>query len=76
MMEYLYLFEAWYRDVIAYANTGDGVHVLNRDQLNRLQQEPAGKGDKLAAIEQAWRYIERNLNIDRVFRDLFFALAA
>jgi DNA polymerase-3 subunit delta' len=76
MMEYLYLFEAWYRDVIAYANTGDGVHVLNRDQLNRLQQEPGGKGDKLAAIEQAWLYIERNLNIDRVFRDLFFALAA
>lgn len=76
MMEYLYLFEAWYRDVLAYESTRDASRVLNRDQLDRLENESSGKGDKLAAIELAWRYIERNLNVDRVFRDLFFALAA
>lgn len=76
LMEYLYLFEAWYRDVMAFNHTRDAARVLNRDQLDRLQTEPLGNGDKIAAIEQAWRYIERNLNMDRVFRDLFFALAA
>ena len=76
-LEYLYLFETWYRDAWVYASTQDEQLVLNRDQIPALEQH-AGSGypDKLAAIEQAWVYIERNLAIDRIFRDLFFALAA
>ncbi len=77
LMEYLYLMQSWYRDELVYEATGQSEAVLNRDQITRLQAS-AGKAsaDRLAAIDKAWLYIERNLNIDRVFRDLFFALAA
>ena len=77
LMEYLYLLETWYRDVLVYMATQDVKQVLNRDQVDRLTAQ--GRSDvaaKVNAIEKAWVYIERNLNIDRVFRDLFFALAA
>jgi len=76
-LEYLYLFETWYRDAWVYTTTRDEQLVLNRDQIPALEQH-AGVDypDKLAAIEQAWVYIERNLAIDRIFRDLFFVLAA
>jgi DNA polymerase III delta' subunit len=76
-LEYLYLFETWYRDAWVYTTTRDEQLVLNRDQIPALEQQ-AGENypDKLAAIEQAWVYIERNLSIDRIFRDLFFVLAA
>lgn len=76
-LEYLYLIETWYRDAWVYSTTRDEQLVLNRDQIPALEQH-AGKDypDKLAAIEQAWVYIERNLAIDRIFRDLFFVLAA
>jgi DNA polymerase III delta' subunit len=76
-LEYLYLFETWYRDAWVYTTTRDEQLVLNRDQIPALQQQ-AGQAypEKLAAIEQAWVYIERNLAIDRIFRDLFFVLAA
>ena len=76
LMEYLYLLETWYRDEWVYRATGDRDKLLNRDQAERLE---AGDSEdleaKLGAIEKAWRYIERNLSVDRVFRDLFFALA-
>ena len=76
-LEYLYLFETWYRDAWVYATTQDEQHILNRDQVSALAQHTgAGFPDKLAAIEKTWVYIERNLSIDRVFRDLFFVLAA
>lgn len=76
-LEYLYLFETWYRDAWVFDATGDENRLLNRDQATRLvhyagQEHPA----RIAAIEKAWVYIERNLSIDRVFRDLFFALTA
>ncbi len=75
-LEYLYLFETWYRDAWVFEATGDETRLLNRDHAATLQQyvgqeHPA----RLTAIEQAWVYIERNLSIDRVFRDLFFVLA-
>jgi DNA polymerase-3 subunit delta' len=77
LMEYLYLLEAWYRDELVYSATGDAHRVLNRDQLERLEQGRRGDhAKKLVAIERAWVYIERNLSMDRVFRDLFFDLAA
>ncbi len=76
-LEYLYLFETWYRDVWVFHTTRDEGRLLNRDQVAVLEQtSSADQPGHIAAIEQAWVYIERNLSIDRVFRDLFFALSA
>lgn len=76
IMEYLFLFSSWYRDAMVIESTGDPARVLNRDHVDDLRK--TGPGDasaRLAAVEKAWLYIERNLNQQRVFRDLFFALA-
>ena len=75
LMEYLYLFQVWYRDALVFQATRETDGLLNKDQAARLALEPPAKGAHLAAIEKAWLYIERNLNMERVFRDLFFALA-
>jgi len=76
MLEYMYLFQTWYRDALVYGATHDGARVLNRDQLGRLKAEHTRmRPEKLTAIGTAWTYIERNLNRDRVFRDLFMTLA-
>lgn len=75
-MEYLYLLESWYRDSLVYAATGDLSRVLNQDQRDLLERAPeADYAGKLGAIEKARVYLERFLNEERVFRDLFFALA-
>ena len=75
-VEFLYLFSTWYRDVLVYRSTGDRERVLNRDQLPMLESAPEGDyPKKLGAIEKARVYLERFLNEERVFRDLFFALA-
>ncbi|HNR31837.1 MAG TPA: DNA polymerase III subunit delta' [Candidatus Hydrogenedentes bacterium] len=77
LMELLYLFETWYRDAMVLRATGEEGRVLNRDHLDFLRGAPEGDyGGKLAAIEKARVYIERFLNEERVFRDLFFELAA
>lgn len=77
MMEYLYLFQTWYRDGMVYGSTSSQERLLNQDQAERLASEARhASEEKLAAIGTAWVYIERNLNIDRVFRDLFLKLAA
>ena len=76
ILEYLYLLQTWYRDALVYGLTQDASQVLHRDQLERLKAAPAGNVDrKLAAIEKARLYLERFLNEERVFRDLFFVLA-
>lgn len=76
IMEYLYLLETWYRDKEVFAVTRDIEQVLNRDQAERLKAAPAGElATKLAAIDKARIYMERFLNEERVFRDLFFVLA-
>ncbi len=76
IMEFLYLLEMWYRDVMVFEATGDTQQVLNQDKLPLLQQANASKSqEKIAAIEKARLYLERFLNEERVFRDLFFALA-
>lgn len=77
LMEYLYLLKIWYRDEWVYAATQDARRLLYRDQLETLKQ--GGQGNinaKLAAIETAWKYLERNLKRERIFRDLFFILAS
>ena len=77
MLEYLYLLETWYRDALVYRATGGAAQVLHRDQLARLAALPERDYDaKLRAIDKARTYLERFLNEERVFRDLFFALAA
>lgn len=76
IMELLYLFETWYRDRAVLAATGDLGQVLNRDHSARLERAgSADLGNVLAAIDKARLYLERFLNEERVFRDLFFALA-
>jgi DNA polymerase III subunit delta' len=76
VMEYLYLLKTWYRDILVYRATGDAVNVLHSDQLEHMKSKAEGDLEaKLGAVEKAWLYIERNLSMDRVFRDLFFALA-
>lgn len=76
IMEYLYLFQTWYRDALVSSTTGETRQVLNRDQAERLRGiKPADFDKKLAAIARARVYLERFLNEERVFRDLFFALA-
>jgi DNA polymerase III delta' subunit len=77
ILEYLYLMETWYRDEMVYSATKDGERVWNRDQLDRFaagtSTDPVAK---IRAIEQARIYLDRNIPGDRVFRDLFFSLAA
>jgi len=76
IMEHLYLFETWYRDELVFRATGDVSRILNKDQKARLEAVREGDSEsKIAAIEKARRYLERFLNEERVFRDLFFALA-
>ncbi len=76
IMELLYLLEMWYRDVLVYSATGDAELILNRDQKALLESSGgSGLEDKLAAVEKARLYLERFITEERVFRDLFFALA-
>ena len=75
-MEMLYLMEMWYRDVLVYSATGDAEFVLNKDQMALLQSAGVSEPeDKIGAVEKARLYLERFINEERVFRDLFFALA-
>ena len=75
-LEFLYLLEMWYRDVMVFGATGDSSQVLNRDQMTLLEQENTENPEaKIGAVEKARLYLERFLNEDRVFRDLFFVLA-
>lgn len=76
MAETLRLILGWYRDMAVYQQTRDQTSLLFRAYARELSK--GGTVDFSAtadAVEKAWRYIERNLNKDRVFRDLFFALA-
>lgn len=76
IMELLYLMESWYRDQLVYQATGDADRVLNRDQLSGLAcAEISRPEEKIGAIVKARTYLERFLNEERVFRDLFFTLA-
>ena len=77
IMEHLYLFETWYRDTLVYSATGGHQHILNRDHHMLLAEADVdATALKLGAIDKARLYLERFLNEERVFRDLFFALAS
>lgn len=76
ILEHLYLMETWYRDKLVYNATSDASRLLNGDQLAFLESaEIDGPDEKIGAIEKSRLYLERFLNEERVFRDLFFALA-
>ncbi len=76
IMDFVYLFETWCRDEEIYRALGESSHILNRDQLDELKQaKGADLERRLAALDKARVYLERFLNEERVFRDLFFALA-
>ncbi len=76
IMEYLYLLETWYRDELVFSVTQNVEQVLNRDQIVRLREsKPVDYDRKFRAVEKARLYLERFLSEERVFRDLFFALA-
>lgn len=75
LLDYLYLFETWYRDKLVCSVTGEASRAFNRDKVDLLMSGGNGDESKIAAIEQARVYLERFLNEERVFRDLFFTLA-
>ena len=77
ILDLLYLIESWYRDVLVFGATGDISLVLNRDRIGRVRAAGGeGLAEKLAAVDKARLYLERFITEDRVFRDLFFALAS
>jgi DNA polymerase-3 subunit delta' len=76
IMDYLYLFETWYRDQWVFQVTGADTRIMNQDHAAQIRQtKPSDAGKKIRAIEQARVYLERFINEERVFRDLFFSLA-
>lgn len=76
ILEFLYLLETWYRDEAVIAATGRLDGVMNRDCAERIQKAiSSDPGTKIEAIERARLYLDRFINEERVFRDLFFALA-
>jgi len=75
--EFLYLLATWYRDELVLAATHEPDKVLNQDQLARLETTcRTAAPEKIAAIDRARQHLDRFINEERVFRALFFALAA
>lgn len=76
-MEYLYLLQTWYRDALVLGAGGAENQTFNQDQVAQLRTAAAADlAAKLEAFDKARLYLERNLRAERVFRDLFFVLAA
>lgn len=78
LLEYLILFDSWYRDALVASATGNTALLYNRDADAWLSKEvnTVRLSEKLQHIAEAWIYLERNLNKARIFRDLFFTLAS
>lgn len=77
VLEYLYLMETWYRDQLVFAASREPGQVFNNDQIERLETEVSTHPeDKIMAIERSRVYLDRYINEERVFCDLFFSLAA
>ncbi len=78
MVEHLKLFDAWYRDEFVHSASGGPRFNFNRDLEKQLpaRVDLDKHAEKLQAISDAWKYIERNMKKQRIFRDLFFVLAS
>ncbi|MFO7976640.1 MAG: DNA polymerase III subunit delta' [Candidatus Hydrogenedentota bacterium] len=77
ILDYLYLLETWYRDEMVYAATHEEGKILNQDHLDGFRDHLSTAPEKkIQAVEKARYYLDRFVNEERVFRDLFFALAA
>jgi DNA polymerase III subunit delta' len=76
ILDYLYLFESWYRDELVLAATGDRTRLLNRDWGEKIRAQLGSEpGAKVHAIDRARGYLDSFIPEDRVFRDMFFALS-
>jgi DNA polymerase-3 subunit delta' len=76
ILEFLYLLETWYRDEAVLAATGRDDRIMNLDCAARIRRAVSSNpGAKIDAIERAREYLDRFINEERVFRDLFFALS-
>ncbi|HOJ34232.1 MAG TPA: DNA polymerase III subunit delta' [Candidatus Hydrogenedentes bacterium] len=77
LMQYLYLLETWYRDELVLQTLGDASKIFNKDQKDNLTAQASSDPNScIRAIETAREYLERQMNEERVFRNLFFDLAA
>ena len=77
IVEYLYLLQTWYRDELVVGATGATDRIWNKDCKDRVGKARGSSAvAKIAAIEQARVNLDRFIPEERVFRDLFFALAA
>ena len=77
LLDYLYLLETWYRDEMVFGATGEASRCFNADQAEVLAKGVSSDaGRKIAAIEESRLYLERFIQDERVFRSLFFSLAA
>ncbi|NLO32842.1 MAG: DNA polymerase III subunit delta' [Candidatus Hydrogenedentes bacterium] len=78
MIEHLVLFDAWYRDELVHSVVPDAPFIHYLGQTSHFSKEVCAHrcAVRLKAISEAWMYIERNLNKQRIFRDLFFVLSA
>jgi len=76
IVEYLYLLQTWYRDELV-ATTANGMdRIWNKDRRKSIGQSGGDNAAKIAAIEEARVNLDRFIPEERVFRELFFALAA
>lgn len=74
--EYLYLLQTWYRDELVARATGSTERVWNKDQKAKIGKVRGDLSAKIAAIDAARQYLDRYIPEERVFRHLFFVLAA
>ncbi len=76
LLQYLYLFESWYRDELILSATDDLSHVLNRNKANEIKKNPSrNPWSCIEVIEKARHYLDRQMNEERVLRSLFLDLA-
>jgi len=75
-IEYLYLLQTWYRDeLVAQASNGTD-RIWNKDRRDKVGRARGDHAAKISAIEEARVNLDRFIPEERVFRELFFALAA
>ncbi len=80
LLGYLDLMRVWYRDVFVFVETGLDKRLWNADSVQVVAQlaerhDRAGIEVKVGAVARAQVLLEHNVNEERVFKELFFALA-
>jgi DNA polymerase-3 subunit delta' len=80
LLSYLDLLRVWYRDVLVFVETGLDERLWNADCVPAVshlaeRHDRAAIEGKVDAVARAQMLLERNVNEERVFKDLFFSLA-